>query len=145
MSRKNKETRHEKEDAEDNDFKEDNKRNAEAVAAHAHAKPAAQRHREDSRQVLLEDKRNSQLDSQVPGGQVMNEEIEKALGSVQKTIEAWDESHTVEIASQLQMQLTMLKLLIGIDRFDELPAFVRYLREATRFIDNKDKQKEKPL
>ena len=76
---------------------------------------------------------------------MMNEEIDKAICAVQKTIEAWDESHTVEIASQLQMQLTMLKLLIGIDRFDELPAFVRYLREATRFIDNEDKQKEESL
>lgn len=75
----------------------------------------------------------------------MNEELDKALASIEKTIEAWDEKHTREIASQLQMQLTMLKLLIGIDRFDELPAFARYLREATRFIDNEDKQKEKSL
>ena len=75
----------------------------------------------------------------------MNEELDKALASIEKTIEAWDEKHTFEVASQLQMQLTMLKLLIGIDRFDELPAFARYLREATRFIDNEDKQKEKSL
>jgi len=37
----------------------------------------------------------------------------------------------------------MLKLLIGIERFDELPAFARYLRETTKFIDNEDKQKER--
>ena len=73
----------------------------------------------------------------------MNEEIDKALCAVQKSIEAWDENHTREIASQLQMQLTMLKLLIGIERFDELPAFARYLRETTKFIDNEDKQKER--
>lgn len=41
------------------------------------------------------------------------------------------------------MQLTMLKLLLGVEKFDELPAFSRYMRETTKFINNEDKMKEK--
>lgn len=32
------------------------------------------------------------------------------------------------------MQLTLLKVAIGIDRFNELPSFVRYLDETTKYI-----------
>lgn len=38
------------------------------------------------------------------------------------------------------MQLTLLKVAVGIDRFNELPSFVRYLDETTRFISNDAKK-----
>lgn len=72
----------------------------------------------------------------------MSEELDKALASIEKNIDAWDEKPTRELASQLQMQLSILKLLVGIDRFDELPAFARYLKETTTFMDNCLKKKE---
>ena len=33
------------------------------------------------------------------------------------------------------VQLSVMKLLVGIDKFDELPAFARYLREVTAFLN----------
>lgn len=38
------------------------------------------------------------------------------------------------------MQLTLLKLAIGIERFNELPSFVRYLNEVSRWIANDMKE-----
>jgi len=38
------------------------------------------------------------------------------------------------------MQLTLLKVAIGIDRFNELPSFVRYLNETTKFISQDAKK-----
>lgn len=38
------------------------------------------------------------------------------------------------------MQLTLLKVAIGIDRFNELPSFVRYLDETTKFISEDAKK-----
>ena len=38
------------------------------------------------------------------------------------------------------MTLTLLKVAIGIDRFNELPSFVRYLDETTCFIRNDAKK-----
>lgn len=72
----------------------------------------------------------------------MEEEIDKALRNVTKTIEEWDAEeavgvHTPATAQTLELQLSFLKLIIGIDRFDELPAYSRYLRQATKFLDEK--------
>lgn len=68
----------------------------------------------------------------------MNEAIEEAMSKVVKTIGVWHDEelagqHTHETAQTLEFQLTVLKLLIGIDKFDELPAFSRMLKEATSF------------
>lgn len=38
------------------------------------------------------------------------------------------------------MQLTLLKVAIGIDRFNELPSFVRYLDETTKYISQDAKK-----
>ena len=38
------------------------------------------------------------------------------------------------------MQLTLLKVGIGIDKFNELPSFVRYLDETTKFISQDAKK-----
>lgn len=45
----------------------------------------------------------------------------------------------------MQIALTTLKLLVGIDKFDELPAFARVLEEVTQFLKDKQKTKAKAL
>ena len=72
----------------------------------------------------------------------MNEEIDKAINRVQQALEAFEESKTAENARECEWKLTMLKLLIGADNFDQLPAFSRALREASAFIDQYNKNKE---
>ena len=75
----------------------------------------------------------------------MNEEIDTGMKRVKQALEAFEESKTAENARECEWKLTMLKLLIGADNFDQLPAFSRALREASAFIDeyNKNKEEEK--
>lgn len=68
----------------------------------------------------------------------VNEEIEAATKRVLKALEAFEESKTAENARELEWKLTMMKLLVGADRFDQLPAFSRALREASAFIDRQN-------
>ena len=72
----------------------------------------------------------------------MNEEFETAMKRVQQALEAFDESKTFETALELEWKLTMMKLLVGLDNFDRLPAFSRALREASAFIDKHNSNKE---
>ena len=72
----------------------------------------------------------------------MNEEIETAMNKVMRALETFEESKTAENARECEWKLTMLKLLIGADNFDQLPAFSRALREASDFIDKYNKNKE---
>ena len=72
----------------------------------------------------------------------VNEEIETATKRVLKALEAFEESKTAENARELEWKLTMMKLLVGADRFDQLPAFSRALREASAFIDRQNSNKE---
>lgn len=72
----------------------------------------------------------------------MNEEIETATKRVLKALEAFEESKTFENARELEWKLTMMKLLVGLDNFDQLPAFSRALREASAFIDRHSGKEE---
>ena len=72
----------------------------------------------------------------------MNEEIDKAMKRVQQALEAFEESKTFETALDPEWKLTIMKLLVGLDNFDRLPAFSRALREASAFIDKHNKQEE---
>ncbi len=74
---------------------------------------------------------------------IMNEEIETATKRVLKALEAFEESKTAENARELEWKLTMMKLLVGADRFDQLPAFSRALREASAFVDKCSKEEQK--
>lgn len=63
------------------------------------------------------------------------EDIDTLISKALKLIDTWEEEpRTRKLADQLQMQLTLLKVAIGIDRFNELPSFVRYLDETTKYI-----------
>ena len=72
----------------------------------------------------------------------MNEEIDKAMKRVQQALEAFEESKTFETALDLEWKLTIMKLLVGLDNFDRLPAFSRALRETSTFIDKHYNNKE---
>ena len=72
----------------------------------------------------------------------MNEEIDTAMKRVQQALEAFEESKTEENARECEWKLTMLKLLIGADIFDQLPAFSRALKEASAFVDKCNKKEE---
>ena len=72
----------------------------------------------------------------------MNEEIDTAMNRVQQALEAFEESKTCETAIELEWKLTMMKLLVGLDNFDKLPAFSRALREVSAFIDKHYSNKE---
>ena len=65
----------------------------------------------------------------------MNEEIDAAMNKVMLALETFEESKTLENARECEWKLTMMKLLIGADNFDQLPAFSRALREASAFVD----------
>ena len=69
------------------------------------------------------------------------EDVDTLISKALKLIDQWEEeSRTRRTADQLQMTLTLLKVAIGIDRFNELPSFVRYLDETTCFIYNDAKK-----
>ena len=72
----------------------------------------------------------------------MNEEIDKAMKRVQQALESFEESKTFETALDLEWKLTIMKLLVGLDNFDRLPAFSRALRETSAFIDKHYSNKE---
>ena len=69
------------------------------------------------------------------------EDVDTLISKALKLIDVWEtDPRTRHIADQLQMTLTLLKVAIGIDRFNELPSFVRYLDETTCFIRNDAKK-----
>ena len=69
------------------------------------------------------------------------EDVDTLISKALKLIDVWEEEpKTRHTADQLQMTLTLLKVAIGIDRFNELPSFVRYLDETTCFIRNDAKK-----
>ena len=69
------------------------------------------------------------------------EDVDTLISRALKLIDEWEEEpKTRHTADQLQMTLTLLKVAIGIDRFNELPSFVRYLDETTCFIRNDAKK-----
>lgn len=72
----------------------------------------------------------------------MNEEIQSTISKIQKTIDTFDILKTkdgewqnkINIARELCYQLTMLKLMIGINNFQNLHYFNLYDQEAIQFL-----------
>ena len=73
----------------------------------------------------------------------MNDEIEKYFKLVLSSIEDWEEEKTLDVAKRLNLQLTLLKLLVRPAEFDSLDAFSRYLRETTKFINDTEAKQAK--
>lgn len=72
----------------------------------------------------------------------MNEEIEKYMKLILTSIEDWEETKSLENAKKLNLQLTLLKLLVRPAEFDTLDAFSRYLNETTKAIAADEKKDE---
>lgn len=69
------------------------------------------------------------------------EDVDTMISKALKLIDEWQsEPRTRKTADLLQMQLTLLKVAVGIDKFNELPSFVRYLDEVSRWISEDMKQ-----
>ena len=68
----------------------------------------------------------------------MSEEIDAAMKRVMQSLETFEEEKTLENARELEFRLTLLKLLLTPQTFDQLPAFSRALREASDFIDQQN-------
>lgn len=69
----------------------------------------------------------------------MNEEIDEYLKNVKNLISIWESNpRSIEVAKDLNLNLTLLKVLIGSERFDGLDAFNRYLRVTTKYINEKE-------
>lgn len=66
----------------------------------------------------------------------MNEEINSFVDNAAELIANFDDEPTEHNATLLESHLTIMKLMIGVDKFDELPHFRRYLDKATRFLNN---------
>ena len=65
----------------------------------------------------------------------MNEELDEYLKNVKNLISIWESTpRSMEVAKDLNLNLTFLKVLIGTERFESLDAFCRYLRETSKFI-----------
>ena len=73
----------------------------------------------------------------------MNDEIEKYFKLVLSSIEDWEEEKTLDVAKRLNLQLTLLKLLVRPSEFDSLDAFSRYLRDTTKFINDAEAKQAK--
>ena len=65
----------------------------------------------------------------------MNEDIDTYIKNTVKLIAQFDDEPTEHNASVLEAHLTAMKLMIGNERFDELPHFRRYLQKASRLLN----------
>ena len=79
----------------------------------------------------------------------MNEEIETAIRKIRSSIEVWEianindniYSEKTQLAKDLEFQMTMLKLLIGVDKFSELNYFSRILKQVSEYLDSTQHKK----
>lgn len=72
----------------------------------------------------------------------MNDEIEKYINNILASIEDWEEEKSLHNAKKLNLQLTLLMLLVRPSEFNQLNAFARYLRDTSRAIDEAEKKEE---
>lgn len=72
----------------------------------------------------------------------MNEEIETYVKNILASIEDWEEDNSLVNAKKLNLQLTVLKLMVRPSEFDELSAFARYLRQTSKAIEADEKRTE---
>lgn len=73
----------------------------------------------------------------------MSEEIEKYMKLILKSIDEWEDEKTLDVAKRLNMQLTVLKLLVRPAEFDTLDSFSRYLRDTTKYLEDAESKQAK--
>lgn len=68
----------------------------------------------------------------------MNEELETMMKKIDSEFQEFMENKDdINILSQLELDLTKMKMIVGIERFDKLPAYVRMLSRTTQLLDEK--------
>lgn len=75
----------------------------------------------------------------------MPDEIDVALKRVTDSVVAFDENPCMATAADAEWKLSILKILVGIDRFDCLTAFARALRTVSDFIDKNEDESSSRL
>ena len=68
-----------------------------------------------------------------------DEQTDAFLRKIVKNIEIWNERRDLGLAREIEMQLTLLKAMIGSSAFGELKSFARAEREVTKFMDSEEK------
>lgn len=73
----------------------------------------------------------------------MNDEIEKYMNLILKSIDEWEDNKTLDVAKRLNLQLTLLKLLVRPAEFDSLDSFARYLRDTSKYLEDAEAKQAK--
>jgi len=71
----------------------------------------------------------------------MNEEIDEFMRKLLKEIDAFKQKPDEKTAFDIEVQLSILRVLIG-DGFNDLKAFVRVEKEVSEFLDCNEKKKK---
>ena len=67
-----------------------------------------------------------------------NEDIDIMMKKIDSEFQEFMENKDdINILSQLELDLTKMKMIVGIERFDQLPAYVRMLSRTTQLLDEK--------
>lgn len=68
----------------------------------------------------------------------MNEDIDIMMKKIDSEFQEYmEKKDDINILSQLELDLTKMKMIVGIERFDQLPAYVRMLSRTTQLLDEK--------
>lgn len=68
------------------------------------------------------------------------DDIEQAIAKVIKAVEDFEATPSPATAAEAEWKLTIFKLLVGLDKFDCLPAFKRALDAVEEFLENEAKK-----
>ena len=68
----------------------------------------------------------------------MNEELETMMKKIDLEFQEYlANKNDINILSELELDLTKMKMMVGIERFDELNAYRRMLNRTTMLLDEK--------
>ena len=68
----------------------------------------------------------------------MNEELETMMKKIDREFQEYlTNKNDINILSELELDLTKMKMMVGIERFDELNAYRRMLTRTSLLLDEK--------
>ena len=68
----------------------------------------------------------------------MNEELETMMKKIDLEFQEYlNNKNDINILSELELDLTKMKMMVGIERFDELNAYRRMLNRTSLLLDEK--------
>lgn len=71
------------------------------------------------------------------------EDVSNSVDRVVALCEELEETKTYEVALRALAALSCMKLVVGQDKFDNLPAFSRWLHIAAQVVTDEEKRQEK--